>query len=104
VLNVIEFIDAVEQKMNLSEPQNVWPTVPISFIVMGETVSRRAQRLLNDNRPTLASVWQSSKVDNDVKLAKWKEWEAVIGAWVHSVYPGAVWHWSPFHTGFVNSL
>jgi hypothetical protein len=104
VLNLIEFIDAVEQKMDLSKPQNVWPTVPISFTMMGEAISRRGLRLLEENRSTLAEVWQSSKVDNAAKLGKWEEWEGVMGGWIHNVYRGGVWHWSPFHTPFVKSL
>jgi hypothetical protein len=103
-LNIVEFVDAIEQKMDLSQPKNVWPTVPVSFTVMGETVSRRALGLLNDNRPALAEVWQSSKIDNEAKLQKWKEWESVMGAWIHNVYRGSVWHWAPFHTPFIKSL
>ena len=57
VLNIIEFLDALEQQVDLTQVQKVWLTVPVSFTVMGETVSRRASRLLNDNRPALAKIW-----------------------------------------------
>jgi hypothetical protein len=103
-LNLIEFIDALEQKVDLSQGQKVWLTVPVSFTVMGETVSRRALRLLEENRPTLEKVWQSSKLESAAKLAKWKEWEGVMASWIDNVYRDRIWSWSPFHTTFVKSL
>ena len=104
VLNIIEFLDALEQQIDLSQPQKVCLSVPVSFTVMGETVSRRASRLLSDNRATLAKIWHNSKVDDPTKLAKWHDWETVMGAWIHNVYPGLAWHWSPFHTSLIKSL
>jgi hypothetical protein len=104
VLNLIEFTDALGQKINLSQPQKVVLTVPVSFTLMGETVWRRALRLLNDNRSALVEVWRGPKADKEAKLASWKQWEAVMGDWINQVYRGARWHWSPFHTPFVKSL
>lgn len=104
VLNTIEFLDALEQQIDLSGKQRVILTVPASFAVMGETVSRRALRLLNDNRSAIAKIWNTAQVNGDTKLAKWKDWERAMGEWVSEVYRGAVWRWSPFHTKFIASL
>jgi len=104
VLNIIEFLDALDQQIDLSQTQKVWLTVPVSFTVMGETISRRAFRLLQENRSTIEKIWKRSKFDSQTKLEKWKEWEGVMGAWIHNVYHGNIWRWSPFHSKLVTSL
>ena len=104
VLNIIEFLDALDQQIDLSQSEKVWLSVPASFTVMGETVSRRAFRLLQENRSAIENIWKNSKFDSQTKLEKWKEWEGVMGAWIHNVYGGGVWRWSAFHSKLVTSI
>ena len=75
---MIEFSDALEQNLDLSEARRISLMVPVSFTVMGEAVSRRALNLLNDNRSVLADMWRNIKGDNEEKLARWKQWEGVM--------------------------
>ncbi len=56
-LNVIEFANVAEQDTDLSTPQMFRVMVPVSFTVMGETVFRRATRILEDNRKVFSDVW-----------------------------------------------
>ncbi|MGB8472516.1 MAG: toll/interleukin-1 receptor domain-containing protein [Candidatus Acidiferrum sp.] len=104
ILNIIEFLDALDQQIDLSQTQKVLLTVPVSFTVMGETISRRAFRLLQENRSAIERIWKGSKFDSQVKLEKWKEWEGVMADWIHDVYRGSRWNGSPFHSKLVTSI
>jgi len=104
LLNIIEFVDAIEQGMSLSKPQDVSLSVPASFTVMGHPISSKASRLLEQNRSTIEKIWESGKIDRSVKVKKWEEWEAVMSSWIHNVYNGFIWRWRPFHSRLIKSL
>lgn len=104
LLNIIEFGFTAEQNADMSTPQMFHVTVPVSFIVMGDTVSRRARQILENNRPVIREIWDAIKVGDEAKLSKWQAWESVMGAWIASVYRGRSWRYAPFHSAFVKTF
>jgi hypothetical protein len=104
MLNVVEFLNALNSDVDFSNSQNIRLTVPVSFTVMGETISRRALRLLEENRQVFAEMWRTAEADSELKLTRWDQWVQAMEAWIFSVYRDRVWRYSPFHSPFVKNL
>lgn len=104
VLNLIEFMDALERNVDLSNPATVMLTVPVSFAVTGEKASRRALRILENNRAAISAIWRKPNVDRENKQKKWDQWKATMGTWLGSVYSGRAWRYEPFHSDFIAKL
>jgi hypothetical protein len=102
-LNIVEFLDAVQRDMDLSDSTRVWPTVPICFSVVPEPVRRRSVRMLEDNRAGVQKLWEQVG-SIAVKAEKWTHWRSIMLQWIHEVYRGAFFRPTIPHEGFVKSL
>jgi hypothetical protein len=102
-LNILEFLDAVQKDLDLSDVRRVWLSVPVCFAVVPDPIRRRSVRMLEDNRDALQKLWEQVG-SIAVKNEKWTQWRSMILRWVHEVYRGSVWHPSIPHEAFVKTL
>ena len=91
LLNVIEFFDAVDQNLDLSDAKQIHLSVPMCFAVIDETQQRKSLRYFKECIPYVAKLWRAKPLDQDVMADKWKQWMSIGGFWISQVYRHG-WH------------
>jgi hypothetical protein len=92
-LNVIEFLDAVNRKLDLSDPKHVTLTVPICYASTGDDTQRKALRYFKECLPYVSEQWNIPSSTHEARAEMWNKWMAVKRHWLASVYRnGYGWH------------
>ena len=85
-LNTIEFLDAIDQQIDLSNPATVQLTVPLNFVTLSEANRSKAVRYFKDAVPFLKPLWEGKSIGGALMTEKWSQWLAISGQWVSEVY------------------
>jgi MinD-like ATPase involved in chromosome partitioning or flagellar assembly len=93
-LNIIEFLDAVAHRLDLSSP-GIRFTVPLNFVALSEANRRKANRYFKEALPFLKTLWEAQSVEVGSSISeKWSQWLALSANWVSEVYH------DPFYSRF----
>ncbi len=102
LLNIIEFLDAVNRDMDLSQLERIRLYVPVCFAVVPEAIQRRSARILDENRPFVRDLWVKTG-STLKKQQQWSDWQKLMLRWITEVYRGRAFAKIP-HDRFVLGL
>lgn len=91
-LSTIEFLDAIDQGIDLSDLKSIRLTVPITFVAISEQNQKKAARYFKETVPQIAPLWRAKNLPHEVMSEKWNAWLALAGHWVSQVYRNG-WPW-----------
>lgn len=91
-LTAVEFLDAIDQGIDLSDAKTIRLSVPITFVAISEHNQRKAARYFKESIPLLAPIWRAKSLSKEEMGEKWDAWLRLAGIWVSQVYRNG-WPW-----------